>query len=51
MFLKKPADHNHDYGHQKIEEISRMFEGLFIIVAAFLIVYTAAGRLLSLLDF
>lgn len=41
----KPADHNHDYGHQKIEEISRLLEGLFIIAAAFLIVYTAAGRL------
>jgi cation diffusion facilitator family transporter len=44
---EKPADHNHDYGHQKIEDISRMFEGLFIIAAAILIVYTSAGRLLQ----
>ncbi len=42
---EKPADQNHDYGHQKIEEISRMLEGLFVIAAAILIVYTAAGRL------
>ncbi|MDQ1280622.1 MAG: Cation transporter [Thermoproteota archaeon] len=42
---EKPADNNHNYGHQKVEEISSMLEGLFIIAAAFLIVYTAAGRL------
>ena len=42
---EKPADQNHDYGHQKIEDISRMLEGLFIVAAAFLIVYAAAGRL------
>jgi cation diffusion facilitator family transporter len=42
---EKPADHNHDYGHQKIEDISRMLEGLFIIIAVLLIVYTAAVRL------
>ncbi|MFH0897827.1 MAG: cation diffusion facilitator family transporter [Candidatus Bathyarchaeota archaeon] len=29
----------------KVEEISSMLEGLLIVVAAFLIVYTAAGRL------
>ena len=42
---EKPADHNHDYGHQKIEDISRMLEGLFIIIAVLLIVYTSAVRL------
>ncbi|MCJ7760488.1 cation diffusion facilitator family transporter [Candidatus Bathyarchaeota archaeon] len=42
---ERPADQNHDYGHQKIEDISRMLEGLFIVAAAFLIVYAAAGRL------
>jgi cation diffusion facilitator family transporter len=41
---EKPPDHNHDYGHQKIEEISRMLEGLLVIAASFLIVFTAAGR-------
>ena len=44
---EKPADDSHNYGHQKIEEISCFLEGLFIIVAALLIVYTAAGRLFS----
>ncbi len=44
---EKPADDSHNYGHQKIEGISSFLEGLFIIVAALLIVYAAAGRLLS----
>jgi cation diffusion facilitator family transporter len=43
---KKPPDESHNYGHQKIEDISRMIEGLFILAAALLIVYTAANRLL-----
>jgi len=44
---EKPADDSHEYGHQKIEEISRMLEGLFIIAAALLIVYAAALRFFS----
>jgi cation diffusion facilitator family transporter len=44
---EKPADDSHNYGHQKIEEISCFLEGLFIILAALLIVYAAAGRLFS----
>lgn len=43
---EKPADDTHEYGHQKIEDISSAFEGILIIAAALLIVYTAAGRLL-----
>ena len=42
---EKPADESHDYGHQKIEDITSMLEGIFIIAAAALIVYAAAGRL------
>ncbi len=42
---EKPADASHDYGHQKIENISSMLEGLFIIIAALLIIYAAAGRI------
>ncbi len=34
----KPADDSHNYGHQKVEEVSSMLEELFIIV------YAAAGR-------
>ena len=44
---EKPADDNHNYGHQKIEDISSFIEGLFIVAAALLIVYQAAGRLFS----
>jgi cation diffusion facilitator family transporter len=44
---ERPADDSHNYGHQKIEEISCFLEGLFIIVAALLIVYEGAGRLFS----
>lgn len=43
----KPADDSHNYGHQKIEDISCFLEGLFIIAAALLIVYAAAGRVFS----
>ncbi len=50
MFLsiyisEKPADDSHNYGHQKVEDISSAFEGIFIIAAAILIVNAAAGRL------
>lgn len=41
---EKPADDSHNYGHEKIEEISSMLEGVFIIAAALLIVYAATGR-------
>lgn len=42
---ERPADEDHPYGHRKIEEISSLLEGLFILAAAVLIVYAAAGRL------
>ncbi|MCX8150164.1 MAG: cation diffusion facilitator family transporter [Candidatus Bathyarchaeota archaeon] len=44
---EKPADDSHNYGHQKIEEISCMIEGILIVAAALLIVYAAAARLSS----
>lgn len=43
----KPADITHNYGHQKIENITSMIEGLFILMAAFFIIETAVGRLFS----
>ncbi len=43
----KPADDSHNYGHQKIEDISSFLEGVFIVVAALLIIYAAAGRLFT----
>jgi cation diffusion facilitator family transporter len=47
LISEKPADESHNYGHQKIEEISRMTEGVLILAAAILIVYTAAERLFA----
>jgi cation diffusion facilitator family transporter len=44
---EKPADDSHNYGHQKVEDISSLLEGIFIVVAAFLIINAAAGRLFS----
>ena len=38
-------DSNHKYGHQKIEDISSMLEGILILVAALLIIATAIERL------
>jgi len=43
----KPADDSHNYGHQKIEDISCFMEGVLIVMAALLIVYAAIGRLFS----
>ncbi len=44
---EKPADESHNYGHQKVEDLSSMLEGIFIIIAALLIVYAAWGRLFA----
>ena len=44
---EKPADDSHNYGHQKVEDISSLLEGIFIVVAALLIINAAAGRLFS----
>jgi len=43
----KPPDESHQYGHQKIEEISRLIEGILIIIISILLLYTAFNRFLS----
>ncbi len=40
-----PEDENHHYGHQKIENISSLLEGAFILTAAVFIVHTALERI------
>ncbi|MEM3365979.1 MAG: cation diffusion facilitator family transporter, partial [Candidatus Methanomethyliaceae archaeon] len=40
-----PPDESHNYGHQKIEDMSCLIEGVFILVAATLIIYSAGSRL------
>jgi cation diffusion facilitator family transporter len=42
---ERAPDSSHKYGHEKIEDISSLIEGVFIIIAAFFIIYAAAGRL------
>ena len=42
---EKAPDSSHKYGHEKVEDISSMLEGTFILVAAVFIIFTAAGRL------
>lgn len=42
---ERAPDSSHKYGHEKIEDISSLVEGIFIIIAAFLIIHAAAGRL------
>ncbi len=42
---EKAPDSSHKYGHEKIEDISSMIEGIFVIIAAALIIHAAAGRL------
>lgn len=41
----RAPDSDHKYGHQKIEDISSMVEGILILAAALLIISTAIGRL------
>ncbi len=40
-----PADEEHHYGHEKIENISSLIEGLLILTAALFIVHTALERI------
>ncbi len=40
-----PADEDHHYGHQKIENISSMAEGFLIIIAVIFIFHTALERI------
>jgi len=42
----RPPDYNHQYGHEKIENISGVIEGLLIFAAAAWIIYEAVDRLL-----
>jgi cation diffusion facilitator family transporter len=42
---ERAPDSSHKYGHEKIEDISSLMEGIFIIIAALLIIHAAAGRL------
>lgn len=42
----KPADKEHPYGHGKIENISGIFEGLLIFVAAGMILWEAIKKLM-----
>jgi cation diffusion facilitator family transporter len=42
-----PADIDHPYGHEKIENISAFIEGALVLVAGLLIAYTAIGRLFN----
>jgi len=42
---ERAPDSSHKYGHEKIEDISSLMEGIFILIAALLIINAAAGRL------
>jgi cation diffusion facilitator family transporter len=42
---ERAPDSSHRYGHEKIEDISCLIEGIFVIIAAALIINAAAGRL------
>lgn len=42
---EKAPDSSHKYGHEKIEDISSLIEGILVVIAAALIIHAAAGRL------
>ena len=43
----KPADRNHQYGHQKAEYFSAVIEGVLVVLAALMIFYSAYLALVS----
>ncbi len=43
----QPPDTEHEFGHGSFEDLSGLIEGALILVAAVLIVYEAAGKLLA----
>ncbi len=43
----KPPDSIHQYGHQKVENISAFIEGALILIAGSAIIYTAINRFLN----
>ncbi len=44
---ERAPDTDHKYGHEKIEDLSCLIEGVLIIIAAIIIVLTAVGRILE----
>ena len=42
---ERAPDSSHKYGHEKIEDLSCLVQGIFILIAALLIINAAAGRL------
>src|SRR4030042_1674591 len=46
----RPPDHTHPYGHEKIENISGVIEGLLVFGAAVWIIYEAVDKLLHGVD-
>jgi cation diffusion facilitator family transporter len=43
----KPADAEHPYGHGKIEDIAGVGQGILILIAGGLIIYSAIGRIIA----
>jgi non-canonical purine NTP pyrophosphatase (RdgB/HAM1 family) len=44
-YADEPADQSHPYGHEKVENLAAVIEGMLIIVGAVVIVYEASRRL------
>ena len=44
---EEPADADHPYGHDKLEDLAAVIEGVFILVGSIVIAYTAASHLSS----
>ena len=43
----EPADAEHPYGHEKVENLAAAIEGMLILVGAGIIVYEATRRLVD----
>ena len=47
ILSNKPADESHPYGHNKVEYFSAGIEGLLILTAAFVIIYSAITEIIK----
>ncbi len=47
LYAARPADDDHAFGHSSVEDLAALGQGLFILVSASVIAWTAISRLMS----
>lgn len=47
LYAARPPDEDHTFGHTSVEDLTALAQAIVIVAAATLLIWTAAGRLLS----